>query len=75
MQKKQDSALLLNNHILCFSAVRDGDKERVAVGHHLGDRAHYIEKKRDKDGRFRQNHKFVNMDQGLVFCNLFKFPI
>ena len=45
-------------------AVRDGDNEKVAVGHHIGDRAHYIEKKRDKDGRFRQNHKFVNLDQG-----------
>jgi len=44
-------------------AVRDGEDERVAVGHHIGDRSHVIEKKRDKDGRFRQSHKFVNLDQ------------
>ncbi|KAI6233155.1 hypothetical protein M3Y99_00940900 [Aphelenchoides fujianensis] len=45
------------------SAVRDGDREHVAVGHHIGDRTHLIEKKRDKDGRFRQTQKFVNLDE------------
>ena len=55
---------------LYFSAVRDGDNERVAVGHHLGDRAHYIEKKRDKDGKFRSNHKFVNLEQGMYHSPL-----
>jgi hypothetical protein len=45
-------------------SVQDGHGERVSVGHHIGDRSHFIEKKRDRDGRFRQNHSFVNMDQG-----------
>lgn len=49
-----------------FSSIRDGDNEHSSVGHHMGDRSHYIEKKRDKDGRFRQSHKFVNLDQGLL---------
>jgi len=53
-------------------AVRDGEDERVAVGHHIGDRSHYIEKKRDKDGRFRQNHKFVNVDDADHFNSEFK---
>jgi hypothetical protein len=44
-------------------AVRDGEQERIAVGHHIGDKTHLIEKKRDKDGKFRQQHKFINLDQ------------
>ena len=44
-------------------AVRDGEREKVSIGHHIGDKTHVIEKKRDKDGRLRQQHRFVNMDQ------------
>ncbi|CAD5212273.1 unnamed protein product [Bursaphelenchus okinawaensis] len=43
--------------------VRDGEEARIAVGHHIGDRSHVIEKKRDRDGRVRQNQKFVNLDE------------
>lgn len=43
--------------------VRNGNEEHVAIGHHIGDRAHVIEKKRDKDGRVRQNQKFVGIDE------------
>jgi len=39
------------------------DLTELQVGHSIGDRSHIIEKKRDKDGRFRQTQKFVNLDQ------------
>lgn len=42
----------------------DGESE-MEVGHHVGNRAHVIEKKRDKDGRVRQQQRFVNLDEGL----------
>lgn len=54
--------------------VRDGDEEHVAIGHHIGDRAHVIEKKRDRDGRVRQNQKFMGIDEGKpIFCYFIVF--
>ncbi|CAD5216668.1 unnamed protein product [Bursaphelenchus xylophilus] len=44
-------------------AVREGEEEHVSIGHHIGDRAHVIEKKRDRDGKIRQNQKFVNLGE------------
>lgn len=35
----------------------------MSVGHTIGNRSHIIEKKRDKDGRVRQQQKFVNIDE------------
>lgn len=45
------------------TALRDGEDERVSVGHHIGERGHLIEKKRDKDGQFRQRQRFVNLNE------------
>ncbi|KAI6180723.1 hypothetical protein M3Y98_00751800 [Aphelenchoides besseyi] len=45
------------------SALRDGDNEHISVGHHMGGRSHLIEKKRDRDGRFRSSQKFVNLNE------------
>jgi len=55
-------------------AVRNGDDERVSIGHHIGDRAHYVEKKRDANGQFRQKQKFINLDEEEAehFNNEFK---
>ena len=47
-----------------FSRVRDHETEEMEIGHTIGNRKHFIEKKRDKDGIVRSQHKFVNMDEG-----------
>lgn len=44
-------------------SVQKGNEHKLSVGHAIGDRAHFIEKKRDKDGRIRQQQKFVNLDE------------
>ncbi|KAL3077168.1 hypothetical protein niasHS_013157 [Heterodera schachtii] len=43
------------------NALRDGVREEMTVGHSIGDRSHVIEKKRDKDGKVRQQQKFFNL--------------
>ncbi|PAV82631.1 hypothetical protein WR25_26712 isoform B [Diploscapter pachys] len=43
--------------------VQDGGEEHMSIGHHIGDRTHVIEKKRDKDGNVRKQQKFVNLDE------------
>lgn len=40
------------------------EDEEISVGHAIGDRAHVIEKKRDKDGRMRSQQRFINLDEG-----------
>ncbi|CAJ0606092.1 unnamed protein product [Cylicocyclus nassatus] len=47
-------------------AVRDGQREEMAIGHSIGDRTHIIEKKRDKDGNVRRQQKFVNLDESAA---------
>lgn len=42
-------------------ALRDGEHEEVTIGHSIGNKTHLVEKKRDKDGRVRQQQKFVNL--------------
>lgn len=46
----------------------------MSVGHTIGNRSHIIEKKRDKDGRVRQQQKFCNMNEedAYEFNNEFK---
>jgi myeloid leukemia factor 1 len=46
--------------------VRDSatGEERMEIGHHLGDRAHIIEKKRVRGGRIEEEQKFVNLKEG-----------
>lgn len=55
-------------------SVQNGPEEHISVGHHVGDRAHVIEKKRDKDGKVRQQQRFVNLDEDEAeqFNNEFK---
>uniref|UniRef100_A0A183CHJ5 Myeloid leukemia factor n=1 Tax=Globodera pallida TaxID=36090 RepID=A0A183CHJ5_GLOPA len=43
--------------------LRDGGREEMTVGHSIGERSHIIEKKRNKDGKVRQQQKFVNLDE------------
>lgn len=59
--------LIFSSKLAYFRSVQkgmDGEAE-MEVGHHVGNRAHVIEKKRDKDGRVRQQQRFVNLDEGL----------
>ncbi|KAI1728510.1 myelodysplasia-myeloid leukemia factor 1-interacting protein domain-containing protein [Ditylenchus destructor] len=44
-------------------SVKNGEEQHLSVGHHVGERAHVIEKKRDKDGKIRQQQRFVNLDE------------
>jgi hypothetical protein len=53
---------------------RGADLSELSVGHSIGDRSHVIEKKRDKTGKFRQQQRFVNLDEDGAedFNNEFK---
>ena len=47
--------------------MRDSEQgiEKVAVGHHIGERAHLIERQRDTNsGDQEENQDFVNLDTG-----------
>lgn len=51
------------------SSVRHGEGgigDRMAIGHTIGNRTHVIEKKRDRDGRIREQQHFVNLNQHEV---------
>lgn len=37
--------------------------EKMSVGHHIGDKAHIIEKKRGRDGQIKEEQKFKNLKQ------------
>ncbi|VDM49739.1 unnamed protein product [Toxocara canis] len=37
--------------------------ERMSIEHTIGDRTHVIEKKRDRDGRIREQQRFVNLEE------------
>ncbi|GMR36265.1 hypothetical protein PMAYCL1PPCAC_06460 [Pristionchus mayeri] len=43
--------------------VQDGEEEEMVIGHSIGDREHFLEKKRDKDGNVRKQQRFRNLDQ------------
>lgn len=49
-------------------SVRDTSKgvEKMTIGHHIGDRAHIIEKKRDKSGQIVEDQKYVGIKEGTV---------
>lgn len=55
-------------------SVQNGNGAHMSVGHSIGERSHVIEKKRDKDGRIRQQQKFVGIDEdeAEAFNNEFK---
>jgi len=46
-------------------SVRDTSKgvEKMSIGHHIGDRAHIIEKRRDKKGNIVENQEFVGLKE------------
>lgn len=56
------------------SSVQRGDEAKLSIGHSIGDRSHIIDKKRDKDGRIRQQQRFVNLNEHEAgeFNNEFK---
>ena len=53
---------------------QNGEKAKMTLAHSIGNRSHIIEKKRDKEGRVRQQQKFVNLDteEAEDFNNEFK---
>ncbi|GFO18758.1 myeloid leukemia factor [Plakobranchus ocellatus] len=54
-------------------AVRDTETgvERVAMGHHINDRAHIIERSRNaRTGESNENQDFINLDEGEEIAQL-----
>ena len=54
--------------------------QEMAIGHHLNDRGHVIEKKKYRyTGEEEENHEFINLDDGIImlhaFCLLVKFQV
>lgn len=49
-------------------AVRDSEKgiDKMAIGHHIGDKAHIIERLRKRDGELEENVNFENLDENEV---------
>uniref|UniRef100_A0A1I7UUM9 Myeloid leukemia factor n=1 Tax=Caenorhabditis tropicalis TaxID=1561998 RepID=A0A1I7UUM9_9PELO len=41
---------------------RNGESS-MSIGHSIGDRSHFIDKKRDRDGNVRKQQRFVNLDE------------
>ena len=39
----------------------------MAIGHHIKDRAHVIEKERTREGDIEERQEFVNLDEGKYF--------
>ena len=55
-------------------AVRDSSRgiEKMAIGHHIRDRAHVIERKRDAHtGEQEENQELINLDDGKFFSLTF----
>lgn len=46
-------------------AVRDSEKgvDKVAVGHHIGNKAHVIERQRQRDGQMEELVNLENLDE------------
>ena len=54
-------------------SVHDGRSgtQKLAIGHHIGDRAHIIERERNNGG-MEERQEFVNLDEGMfliLMCN------
>ncbi|CAI8007624.1 Myeloid leukemia factor 1, partial [Geodia barretti] len=59
-------------------AVKDSQSgvQKMAVGHHIGDRAHVIERQVNaKTGEKAQNQEFINLDECMFTSSLFLCPI
>ncbi|CAL2032177.1 hypothetical protein CAEBREN_03524 [Caenorhabditis brenneri] len=41
---------------------RNGESS-ISIGHSIGDRSHFIDKKRDREGNVRKQQRFVNLDE------------
>ena len=57
-------------------AVRDSERgiEKMAIGHHIHDRGHVIERKRDaRTGEQEENQELINLDDGnlLMYYRVF----
>lgn len=49
-------------------SVRDSTKgvEKMSIGHHIGDRAHIIQRQKNtKTGDLEENKDFINLDEGM----------
>lgn len=56
--------------------VRDSERgvDRMSIGHHIGDRAHIIEKERDRSGQIREQQQFRNLHERTSLFPLSLFP-
>uniref|UniRef100_A0A8R1DVZ8 Myeloid leukemia factor n=1 Tax=Caenorhabditis japonica TaxID=281687 RepID=A0A8R1DVZ8_CAEJA len=43
--------------------VEKNGESSMTIGHSIGDRSHYIDKKRDREGKVRKQQRFVNLDE------------
>lgn len=43
----------------------------MAIGHHINDRSHVIEKEVGADGNLEERQEFVNLDEGLRYVFFF----
>ncbi|EFP07777.1 hypothetical protein GCK72_006588 [Caenorhabditis remanei] len=43
--------------------VEKNGESSMSIGHSIGDRSHYIDKKRDREGNVRKQQRFVNLDE------------
>ena len=53
--------------------VRDSERgvEKIAVGHHINDRGHVIERSR-VNGQMSENQEYINLDEGRL-CTLSEY--
>lgn len=42
----------------------------MAIGHHIGDRAHILERERNMHGDEEERQEFINLDEGNFSCDL-----
>ena len=40
---------------------------KMAIGHHIRDRAHVIEKEQNRDGDVEERQEFINLDESKIF--------
>lgn len=38
----------------------------MAIGHHIGERSHIIEREQSREGSLEEKQEFINLDEGIV---------
>lgn len=48
-----------------ISDSRSGTR-KMAIGHHIGERSHIIEREQSREGSLEEKQEFINLDEGIV---------